>query len=85
MAIDIDDGQTEILIQKMTELTGETPEEAVRTAVAERHERLLGTGSGRSRRHDLNEIALRCARLPVISQMSDDEILGYDEDGVPTR
>jgi hypothetical protein len=34
---------------------------------------------------DLNAIALRCAKRPVVSHLSDDEILGYDESGVPTR
>lgn len=34
---------------------------------------------------ELTEIALHCARLPVISTMTDDEILGYDEFGIPTR
>jgi hypothetical protein len=33
---------------------------------------------------DLNAIALRCAKRPVVSQLSDDEILGYDESGAPT-
>jgi hypothetical protein len=33
----------------------------------------------------LNAIALRCAKRPVVSPLSADEILGYDESGVPTR
>ena len=28
---------------------------------------------------ELNAIALRCAKRPVISDLTDDEILGYDE------
>ncbi len=31
----------------------------------------------------LNEIALRCARRPRLSKESEDDILGYDERGVP--
>jgi len=85
MAIRIKDYETELLLGKLAELTGETPEEALQIALAERHARVLGAGSGRSLRDELTEIALRCARLPVISQMTDDEILGYDEFGVPTR
>lgn len=34
---------------------------------------------------ELNRIALHCAELPLISQLTDDEILGYDELGIPTR
>ena len=32
---------------------------------------------------DLNAIALHCASLPRISNVTDDEILGYDEMGIP--
>lgn len=48
-------------------------------------ERLRWTESKQARLEELREIAMRCARRPVISQMSDDEILGYDEFGVPSR
>jgi hypothetical protein len=34
---------------------------------------------------ELNAIAIRCAQRPVLSSLSEDEILGYDESGVPTR
>ena len=34
---------------------------------------------------ELTVIALRCANRPIVSQLSDDEILGYDECGVSTR
>ena len=32
---------------------------------------------------ELDEIARRCASLPVIDDRSPEEILGYDENGVP--
>jgi len=83
--ISIKNDQTEILARKLAELTGETLTEAVRAAVAERYDRLRRARSGRSLADELNAIALRCARRPAISQLSDDEILGYDESGVPTR
>ncbi len=34
---------------------------------------------------ELNEIALRCASRPVVAQLSEDEVLGYDGTGVPSR
>ena len=34
---------------------------------------------------DLNAIALRCGKRPIVSQLCDDEILGYDESGAPMR
>jgi antitoxin VapB len=85
MPISIKNDQTELLARKLAELTGETLTEAVRAAVAERYDRLRRARVGRSLADELNEIALRCAKLPVISELTADEILGYDEHGVPTR
>jgi hypothetical protein len=39
--------------------------------------------SGRTLAEDLDEIALHCSRLPVLDSRSPDEILGYDENGLP--
>lgn len=69
----------------MAELTGESLTEAIRASLAERYERLRRARLGRSLADELNEIALRCAGRPVISQLTDDEILGYDDAGIPTR
>jgi antitoxin VapB len=33
---------------------------------------------------ELDRIALRCAALPLLDTRSDDEILGYDERGLPS-
>jgi len=85
MPIRIKNVETEQRARQVTELTGETITEAIRVALAARYERLRQARAGRSRIDELTEIALRCASRPVISQMSDDEILGYDEIGVPTR
>ena len=85
MPISIKNEQTETLARKLAELTGETLTEAVRAAVAERYERLRRARLGRSLSDELNMIALRCAKRPLLSQLSADEILGYDEWGVPTR
>jgi antitoxin VapB len=85
MPISIKSEQTEMLARKLAELTGETLTEAIRASVQERYERLRRARARRSLADELNEIALRCARLPDVSQLSDDEILGYDESGVPTR
>jgi antitoxin VapB len=85
MPISIKNDQTELLARKLAELTGETLTEAVRAAVAERYDRLRRARSGRSLADELNMIAIRCAKRPLISQLSDVEILGYDDSGAPTR
>jgi antitoxin VapB len=83
--ISIKNDQTERLARQLAELTGESITEAIRSAVAERYDRLRRARSGRSLADELNAIALRCANRPIVSQRSDDEILGYDESGAPTR
>jgi antitoxin VapB len=85
MPISIKNDQTELLARKLAELTGETLTDAVRAAVAERYDRLLRARSGRSLANELNAIALRCSKRPVVSELSADEILGDDDSGVPTR
>ncbi len=83
--ISIKNGQTEALARRLAELTGETLTEAIRAAVAERYDRLRRARSGHSLADELNAIALRCANRPIVSPLSEDEILGYDEWGVPAR
>jgi len=85
MPISIKNEETEALARKLADLTGETITEAVRGAVSEKYERLRKLRSGRSLADEINEIAFRCASRPVISTMTADEILGYDDFGVPTR
>lgn len=85
MPISIKNDQTEFLARKVAELTGETLTEAVRAALAERYDRLRRTRSGFTLADELTAIALRCAKRPVVSTLSADEILGYDASGVPTR
>jgi len=39
--------------------------------------------SSRPLADELDEIALHCSRLPVLDPRTPDEILGYDEHGLP--
>ena len=82
--ISIKNNQTELLARKLAELTGETITEAIRSALAERYDRLRRARSGRSLADEINEIAVRCANRPVVSELGAGEILGYDEHGAPT-
>lgn len=85
VSISIKNDQTELLARKLAELTGETLTEAIRAAVAERYDRMRRARSGRSLADELNAIGVRCAKRPVISPLSPDEILGYGESGAPAR
>lgn len=81
------------MIRELAERRGVSPDEAVRQAV----EREVATEGPRTRPHErspeeaaelyekLMAIARRAHARPVLNDLSEDEILGYDEDGIPTR
>lgn len=85
MALSIRDPETDRLARELAALKGETMTEAIRTALRERLER--------ERRRDERARAERHARImkilermwsrPVLDTRSEDEILGYDERGIP--
>ena len=83
MAFNIRNAETERLVAELSRLSGRTKTEAVTEAVRDRLERLRRERSGRSLADELDEIGRRCARLPVLDARSADDILGYDENGVP--
>lgn len=82
MALNIKDPTTESVVRELADLTGETVTAAVRRAAEERLSRVRH--SGRSLKDDILEIGSRCAALPVLDPRSPDEILGYDENGLPS-
>ena len=83
MALNIRNAEAERLAEQVTALTGETKTLAVTRALRDRLDRLRNHRSGRRLADELDEIARRCASLPVIDDRSPEEILRYDEDGVP--
>ncbi len=83
MALNIRNTETEKLADTLAKLTGETKTEAVTQALRDRLARLRRERTQRRLADELDEIALRCARLPVRDSRTPDEILGYDEHGVP--
>lgn len=70
-------------MRKLAGITGESLTEAVIAALRERLERLAGRRRGRALADELDYIAKRCAALPVVDRRAPDEILGYDEKGLP--
>ena len=83
MALNIRNRTTEELAETLAGLTGETKTQAVTKALRDRLERIRRQRSGRSLAEELDEIALHCASLPVLDAGRTDEILGYDENGLP--
>jgi antitoxin VapB len=83
MSLNIKDPETDTLVRELARTTGETITEAVAVAVKERLERLRAGRRRRSLTDELGEIALRCAALPLLDERAEEEILGYDEHGLP--
>jgi antitoxin VapB len=52
-------------------------------SAAREAERRGSAGRGRSLAAELDAIALRCAALPVLDERPEEDILGYDEQGLP--
>jgi antitoxin VapB len=85
MALSIRNPETEKLADELARLAGESKTEAVTKALRDRLERLRRERAGRPLAGELDRIAMHCASLPVLDGRSDDEILGYDDDGLPRR
>ncbi|MDQ8165358.1 MAG: type II toxin-antitoxin system VapB family antitoxin [Gemmatimonadota bacterium] len=82
MAISIKDVETDRLARALAAATGESLTDVIREALRDRLER----ESRRARRGvaaEIRRIQERVARLPVLDKRSPDEIIGYDEHGVP--
>jgi antitoxin VapB len=71
--------------KELSELTGKSITEVVTEALKEALERERGAGEDSCARlvRELDEIADFCSSLPVLDDRSPEEILGYDERGVP--
>lgn len=83
MALNIRNAETEKLAESLAKLTGETKTEAVTQALRDRLSRLRRERTKRRLADELDEIALHCAHLPVLDSRAPDEILGFDEHGLP--
>jgi antitoxin VapB len=85
VALSLKDPETDRLARQVASLTGESLTEAVRTALAERLRReRLKRGRQADLAGELMAIARRGDALPVLDARSADEILGYDENGLPS-
>lgn len=83
MALNIRNPETEKLATELARVTGETKTAAVTRALRDRLNRLRRERRKRRLADELDDIALHCASLPVRDPRSADEILGYDEQGIP--
>ena len=83
MALSIKHPEADRLARDLAAATGETLTEAVLKALQERLLRERGRARSPRLRDQLREIRERCSKLPVLDDRSPDEILGYNEIGLP--
>lgn len=83
MALSIKHEEADRLARELADRTGETLTEAVVVALRERLARVRGRTQARPLREELAAIRARVATLPVLDPRPGDEILGYDEHGLP--
>lgn len=84
MALSIKDPEADRLARELAARTGETLTETVVVALRERLARQTGRPGAVPLRDELATIRRRCAALPVIDNRSAEEILGYDDRGLPS-
>ena len=83
MALNIKDSETDELARQVARTTGETITQAIRVALRERLQRLSGRQRAATTREKIKEILCRVDALSTHDYRSEDEILGYDEKGIP--
>lgn len=83
MALSIKSDEADALARELAAETGESLTQAVTTAIRERLERQRATGR-RPLSERLRLLVDEFQALPVLDDRTPDEILGYDENGLPT-
>jgi antitoxin VapB len=83
MALSIKNSETERLARQVARETGETLTEAIGRSLQERLQRLRQRPQGRIMTEKLEDILRRVDALPPLDTRPEDEILGYDNQGIP--
>lgn len=82
MAISIKDAETDRLARELAAVTGESLTDAIRNALRDRLEREKGR-SYPSIAAKIRRVQERVARLPVLDSRPADDLVQYDDHGVP--
>jgi antitoxin VapB len=83
VALSIKDPDVDRLARQLADLTGESITEAVHVAIRDRLEREQRRRGKTIDRARVDEIVAQLAALPVVDDRSPDELIGYDERGLP--
>jgi antitoxin VapB len=83
MALTIKHPEADVLARKLAKVTGLSLTDAILKALREQLERETGKSRVNGLGDDLRSISDRCAALPDLDLHSPEELLGFDEYGLP--
>jgi antitoxin VapB len=83
LPLSIKNGATERLARQVASATGESLTEAIHKALEERWHQLKTKRRSRILASQLEDVLRRVDALPPLDLRPEDEILGYDEHGMP--
>lgn len=83
MPLSIKNETTERLARQVADEAGESITEAIQKSLEERLGRLKRRRKSRLLASQIEELLRRVDALPILDSRSEDEILGYDKDGIP--
>ncbi|BDZ66356.1 type II toxin-antitoxin system VapB family antitoxin [Agromyces mangrovi Wang et al. 2018] len=84
MALNIKDPETDRIARELADATGESITVAARIAMEERLRRVRATDAQRAVRDEIAAIIARGRARAVLDDRSAEEIIGYDEHGLPS-
>jgi len=83
MPLNIKSPEADRVVRELAELTGESITDAVIRSVRDRLEREHAKRGYERRRREILRIRERYQQLPIRDDRPADEILGYDQEGLP--
>ncbi len=83
MALSIRNSQAEHLAREVATISGENLTQAIIHALEERLVRLKGRRTTSNLMQEIMTISQRCSSIPDIDQRSPEEILDYNQSGIP--
>lgn len=83
MPISIKNEETEALARELAKETGESITEVIKKSLQDRLLRVRGRRRAKRLPEEVEDILQRMDALPTLDSRPEDEILGYDEHGLP--
>jgi len=83
MPLNIKNPEVDELARTLAQVTGQSITDAVARALREQLRRETGRSSAPRLKEELRAISDRCAKLPDYDTRSPEEIMGFDDHGLP--